>query len=271
MGILNVTPDSFSDGGRFADATSAAARAHEMVAQGADIVDIGGESTRPGAPAVDAEEEWARVGPVLERLSGLPAPISIDTTKSAVAARAVELGAAIINDVSGLRFDPGLASLAAEQRTGLVLMHMRGDPRTMQNDVTYSDLIDAVRDGLAASLGTALEAGCQPGQIVLDPGLGFGKSARGSVELIARLSELEALGRPILVGPSRKSFIGYLLDGSRPDGGESSRLEGTIAACLMALERGATIFRVHDVAEVRRALTVAEAIRGVDADGWRKD
>ena len=159
-----------------------------------------------------------------------------------------------------------LGDVAAERQTGLVLMHMRGDPRTMQDDVTYPDLIGAVREGLAASLAAAMDAGCHPGQIVLDPGLGFGKSARGSVEIIGRLSELGALGRPILVGPSRKSFIGELLDAA-PD----RRLEGTIAACLMALERGARIFRVHDVVEIRRALAVAEAIRGAGADGRRKD
>lgn len=266
MGILNVTPDSFSDGGRFAATPEATERAFAMVADGADIVDIGGESTRPGARSVGADEEWSRVGPVLERLGELTVPISVDTTKSDVAVRAIDFGAAIINDVSGLGVDPALAGVAAERRTGLVLMHMRGDPRTMQDDVTYADLIGEVRDGLAASVAAAVEAGCEADQIVVDPGLGFGKSAQGSVELIARLSELNALGRPILVGPSRKSFIEALLDA-----GPSRRLEGTIAACLMALERGARIFRVHDVAEVRRALTVAEAIRGAGADGRRKD
>ncbi len=266
MGILNVTPDSFSDGGQFADPGAATERAFAMVRDGADIIDIGGESTRPDAASIDADEEWARIGPVIERLEELAAPLSVDTTKSEVAVRAVDFGAAIINDVSGLRFDPGLAELAAERRTGLVLMHMRGDPRTMQGDVTYADLMGEVKGGLAASLASALEAGCDPAQIVLDPGLGFGKSARGSVELIGRLSELATLGRPILVGPSRKSFIGELLDAS-----PGRRLEGTIAACLMALERGARIFRVHDVAEVRSALAVAEAIRDVGAGGRRKD
>ncbi len=256
MGILNITPDSFSDGGRFDEPTRAAERAFAMVAEGADIVDIGGESTRPGADPVSAEDEWARIGPVMDLLGELAIPISVDTTKSEVAARAVDRGAAIINDVSGLRLDAGLANVAAERQTGLVLMHMRGDPRTMQDDVTYPDLIGAVRESLTASMASAVQAGCHPGQIVLDPGLGFGKSAQGSVELIGRLSELGALGRPILVGPSRKSFIGDLLNE-----GPTRRLEGTIAACLMALERGARIFRVHDVAEVWRALTVAEAIR----------
>lgn len=270
MGILNVTPDSFSDGGLFSGPAAAAARALAMAADGADIIDIGGESTRPGAPPVDAEDEWGRIGPVLARLSDLPVPISVDTSKGAVAERAIDAGAAIVNDVSGLRGDPELGRVVADSRVGLVLMHMRGTPRTMQDDVSYPDLIGVVKDGLAESVAAALDAGCEPERIVIDPGLGFGKSAQGSVELIRRLPELTALGRPILIGPSRKSFIGYLLDGPGPSGDPSGRLEGTIAACLMALERGASIFRVHDVAEVRRALTVAAAIRGSD-DGWRKD
>lgn len=257
MGILNVTPDSFSDGGLYPIATAAAERAFQMVEEGADIIDIGGESTRPGAAAIGPEEEWQRVGSVLERLHGLPVPISVDTTKSEVAARSLERGAAIINDVSGLHADPRLASLAAQWDAGLVLMHRRGNPRTMQDDVVYADLIGEVADGLATSIAVALEAGCRPEQIVVDPGLGFGKSADGSLALIDRLHELAVLGRPLMVGPSRKSFIGKLL-GLPPN----ERVEGTLAACVMALERGACIFRVHDVAALRRALTVAVAIRG---------
>jgi dihydropteroate synthase len=264
MGVLNVTPDSFSDGGSFVEPAAAADRAFGMLEEGADIVDVGGESTRPGASPVTAEEEWSRVGPVLERLIDFPVPISIDTTKSEIAHRAVDHGAAIINDVSGLRFDAQLGSLAAERRAGLVLMHMRGTPRTMQDDVEYSDLIADVRAGLASSLELALEAGCETHQIVLDPGLGFGKSAEGTLALLNRLPELGSLGRPILVGPSRKAFIGRLLDAS-----PEYRVEGTIAACVVALIRGARIFRVHDVAAVRKALTVADAIRS--ADGRRKD
>jgi dihydropteroate synthase len=257
VGILNVTPDSFSDGGAYLDPSLAAERAHALAADGADLIDIGGESTRPGARAVSADEEWFRVGPVLERLQGsIPVPLAVDTTKADVARRALDLGVAVLNDVSGLAADPRLAILAAETGAGLVLMHMRGEPRTMQENVEYRDLLGEIRDGLSSSLRLAIEAGCAPAQLVVDPGIGFGKSAQGNLRLLAELGGLLALGRPVLVGPSRKSFIGKVLDLPVQD-----RVEGTVAACVMALERGARLFRVHDVREVRRALDLADSIR----------
>jgi dihydropteroate synthase len=267
-GILNVTPDSFSDGGRYQDPEVAIGRAHELVDSGADLLDIGAESTRPGAEPVDAEEEWRRLEPVLTGLSALAMPLSVDTTKLEVARRALEVGAAVINDVSGLREDPRLAELAAESGAGLVLMHMRGTPRTMQTDTRYDDLIGDVRRFLERALDRAVQAGCHPEQVVLDPGIGFGKSTEGNLELLARVDAFAALGRPILVGPSRKTFIGQLLNLPSDE-----RVEGTIGACVMALDRGAHIFRVHDVREVRRAMEIAFRIReaassaiGSDAD-----
>ena len=257
LGVLNVTPDSFSDGGMHLDPRIAARRAEELAEEGADLVDIGAESTRPGAPPVSAEDEWSRLEPVLRRLQGsLPVPISIDTTKAEVAARALELGAAVINDVSGLRAEPAIAGLAAETGAGLIVMHMRGDPRTMQRDVEYEDLIGEIRASLAESLSAAERAGCEPSQTVVDPGIGFGKSPEGSLRLLARLGELRSLGRPIMVGPSRKSFIGNVLELSVEE-----RLEATIAACVVALERGAHLFRVHDVRALRRALDMANSIQ----------
>lgn len=255
-GVLNVTPDSFSDGGRYQRPEAAVARAHELVEAGADLIDVGAESSRPGAGPVDAREEWHRLEPVLEELSSLAVPLSIDTTKFEVARRGLELGASGVNDISGLREDPRLAELAAETGAGLVLMHMRGTPRTMQLDTRYDDLIGEVRAFLERALDRALRAGCAVEQIVLDPGIGFGKSTEGNLELLARVDAFAALGRPILVGPSRKTFIGQLLD--LPP---SERVEGTIGACVMALDRGAHIFRVHDVREVGRALEIAFRIR----------
>lgn len=257
MGVLNVTPDSFSDGGLFLEVDAAVARAEVLVEEGADLVDVGGESTRPGAAPVPLEEEWRRVGPVVERLAARSITVSVDTTKSEVARRALEAGASVLNDVSGLRFDSRMADLAARHGAGLVVMHMRGDPATMQRDVVYEDLIGEVRACLEGALRVAEERGCAPEQVVIDPGIGFGKSVEGNLELLGRLDEFVALGRPILIGPSRKSFVGRLLDVPTEE-----RLEGTIAACVMALERGARIFRVHDARPVRRALDVAEAIRG---------
>lgn len=256
LGVLNLTPDSFSDGGRYPDAHAALARAEQMIDAGADLIDVGGESTRPGAAPVDAAEEWKRIGPVVEGLSLRGIGASIDTSKADVAERAVDSGAVVLNDVSGLRHDPALADVAARAGTGLILMHMRGTPRTMQDDVDYGDLVGEVGDELGRSMRVAYDRGCVPAQLVVDPGIGFGKSAEGNLELIAGIGRLLALGRPVLVGPSRKSFIGTLLDVSAGE-----RLDGTIAACLSALERGARLFRVHDVLEVRRALDVAWAIR----------
>jgi dihydropteroate synthase len=262
LGVLNLTPDSFSDGGNYADTGAALAHAQRLVDDGADLVDVGGESTRPGARAVDATEEWSRIGPVVEELALRGIPVSIDTSKADVARRAVDNGAAVLNDVSGLRHDPSLADVAARAGSGLIVMHMRGTPRTMQDDVEYEDLVGEVRDSLGQSMQVACDRGCSPEQIVVDPGIGFGKSTAGNLELIAGTGRLLDLGRPVLVGPSRKSFIGAILD--VPVG---ERLEGTIAACLSALARGARLFRVHDVLPVRRALDVAWAIRNAGTSG----
>jgi dihydropteroate synthase len=255
IGILNVTPDSFSDGGRFLEPELAIARAHAMVDDGADMIDVGAESSRPGAEAVPIEAEWERLEPVLAGLRDLPIPISVDTTKEEVARRSLQFGADAINDISGLHSDPRIADLAAETGAGLVLMHMRGDPRTMQTDVDYDDLLTEVVEALAESAALAVARGCREQQIVVDPGIGFGKSPEGSLELIARLDALAGVGYPILVGPSRKSFLGALFGYSVEE-----RLEGTLAACVAALARGARLFRVHDVRAARRVLDVAHAI-----------
>lgn len=256
VGVVNVTPDSFSDGGRYLDPDDAASRARTLVEQGADVLDVGAESTRPGADPVPPEEEWRRLSPALERIAGLPVPISVDTRKSETARRAVAAGADIVNDVSGLRDDPALADLAAETGVGLVLMHMRGTPRDMQEDTAYEDLVGQVRDGLRESVERALDAGCERSRLVVDPGIGFGKSARGSLRLLASAGQFSRAGAPVLVGPSRKSFIGEAL-GLPVD----ERVEATASACVVALERGARLFRVHDVRPVRRALDMAHAIR----------
>ncbi|MDX1392890.1 MAG: dihydropteroate synthase [Gemmatimonadota bacterium] len=265
-GILNVTPDSFSDGGRYLDPVRAAERAFEMVEAGAGLIDIGAESTRPGAQPVDTDAEWSRLADVLDRLSDLPVPISIDTMKAGVAERALDRGAVAINDVSGGR-DPALVDVAARRGAGLVLMHMRGNPRTMQRDTEYADVVSDVRDALSAARDAAIHAGCEPETIAVDPGLGFGKSVEGNLELIARLDELTRIGAPLWIGPSRKSFLGKLMDCAVED-----RLEGTIATCVAALARGARVFRVHDVGPVCRALGVAWAVEraatpGVTAGG----
>jgi dihydropteroate synthase len=256
LGVLNLTPDSFSDGGRYSDIGVAIGCAEQMVRDGADLIDVGGESTRPGALPVDAATEWCRVGPVVEGLALRGISVSVDTTKAGVARRAVDHGAAVLNDVSGLRDDPSLAEVAARAGAGLILMHMRGNPRTMQDDVEYDDLVGEVRDGLNDSIEMAIDRGCSRDQIVVDPGMGFGKSAAGNLELISGIGRFLDLGRPVLIGPSRKSFIGAILDVPVEE-----RVEGTIAACLAALERGASLFRVHDVLQVRRAMDVAWAIR----------
>jgi len=256
LGVLNLTPDSFSDGGSLAGSEEALARAEQMWSEGADLIDVGGESTRPGARAVAPEQEWERIRAVVRGLAKRGIPVSIDTTKAVVAERAVDCGATVLNDVSGLRNDPDLAGVAARAGAGLILMHMRGTPRTMQRDVEYADLLGEVKESLRRSMAVAVERGCHEGQLVIDPGIGFGKSAQGSLELIAGIGRLLDLGRPVLVGPSRKSFIGRVLDVS-----VEQRLEGTIAACVTALERGARLFRVHDVRPVRRALDLAWAVR----------
>ncbi len=255
LGVLNRTPDSFSDGGRYPNEAAAVDRALAMVDAGADLIDVGGESSRPGADPVDAETEWRRVGTVVGALAAEGVLVSVDTTKSTVARRAIDAGASVINDISGLVADAAVGEVAADTGAGLILMHMRGTPRTMQDDVEYADLPSEVRGFLAEALRRAERAGCDPGQLVVDPGIGFGKSVAGNLELIAELEVLTELGRPVLVGPSRKSFIGSLLDVP-----VDQRVEGTIAACVSALERGARLFRVHDVRASRRALDMAWAI-----------
>lgn len=252
LGILNLTPDSFSDGDLVRDAVRALERGQSMCESGADLIDVGGESTRPGAEPVKANEEWARVGPSVSALSAAGIPVSVDTTKLSVARQALDAGAVAINDVSGLRFDPGIAPLCAETGAGLIIMHMRGDPRTMQDDLGYRDLVPEITAWLGTQADLAVESGVDPSQIVVDPGIGFGKSVRGNLEILARSGEFSGPGYPVVVGPSRKSFIGALLD--LPVG---QRLEGTVAACVIALLSGARLFRVHDVLPVRRALDLA--------------
>jgi len=254
MGVVNVTPDSFSDGGEFLEAGDAIAQARRLVAGGAHVLDIGGESTRPGAHPVDADEELRRVMPVLEGLAGTDAEISIDTTKVEVARRAVEAGASIVNDVSAFRFEPELAELVAQAGTGCCLMHMFGEPRTMQDDPRYEDVVADVKAFLEERMAFAVAAGVHEDRIWLDPGIGFGKTVDHNLEILRRLDEITAIGRPVVVGTSRKSFLGKLTGK-----GEKERLPGTIATSVIALERGASIFRVHDVAEVADALAVAAA------------
>ncbi len=259
MGILNVTPDSFSDGGRYADPRRAIEHGLEMAEQGADIIDIGGESTRPGAEPVPEDEELKRVLPVVEALSSkLKIPISIDTYKSRIAERALKAGASIINDISGLGFDPMLAKTAASHRSGLVLMHIQGSPRNMQDDPHYEEVVSEVRLGLASAMEQAIKEGVEPEKIALDPGIGFGKNLEHNLKLLNNLKSLAMLGRPIAVGASRKSFIGRLGGGESP----RDRLPGSLAAAVAALKNGANILRVHDVSETRQALTVARAIWG---------
>jgi dihydropteroate synthase len=256
MGIVNVTPDSFSDGGEFLDPRRAIEHARELAAEGADVLDVGGESTRPGAEAVTAEEELARVGPVVEALTaGDGPPVSIDSSKHPVAEAALSAGAAMVNDVSALRADPELAGFCAERRCEVVLMHMLGDPRTMQENPSYEDVVDDVKAFLAERIEFAVSQGIDEERIWIDPGIGFGKTVEHNLELHRRLGELADLGRPIAFGSSRKSFIGKLT-GAPVD----QRLGGTIASNVIAYANGARMLRVHDVAPMRQALTVAEAI-----------
>jgi dihydropteroate synthase len=256
MGIVNVTPDSFSDGGEFLDPQRAIAHGRELAAEGADVLDIGGESTRPGAAGVTAEEELVRVAPVLEALARDEGPrISIDTSKFAVAEAALSLGAAMVNDVTALRAEPELAGLCAERNCEVVLMHMLGDPRTMQENPVYEDVVDDIKAFLAERIEFAVSQGIDEERIWIDPGIGFGKTVEHNLELHRRLGELAELGRPIAFGSSRKSFIGKLT-GAEVD----QRLGGTIASNVIAYANGARMLRVHDVAPTRQALTVAEAI-----------
>ncbi len=259
MGILNVTPDSFSDGSRHSTLEKALAAAERMVADGADIIDIGGESTRPDALPVTADEELRRVIPVIETLAGrITVPISIDTWKSTVARDALAAGAEIVNDISGMRFDPDMVGAVASTEAGVVLMHTRGNPAEMQRNTSYSDLVGEVACYLRECLEMAVAAGIAAERVVLDPGIGFGKSTAGNLEIIRRLGEFTRLGRPLLVGPSRKSFIGNTLGR-----GVDERLHGTAAAVALSLANGARIFRVHDVREMRDVVDMAAAIVAV--------
>jgi dihydropteroate synthase len=257
MGIVNVTPDSFFDGGRRLDPAKAVTDGAAMAASGADIIDIGGESTRPGARPVSEAEELARVLPVICGLRReVNLPISIDTYKSSVARAALDGGADIVNDISALRFDPKMVSLVAAEGVPVVLMHMQGTPRTMQQEPQYAEVVREVRDFLATQLYGAMDAGVAPEAIILDPGIGFGKTVEHNLQLLRGLPMLAALGQPLLVGVSRKAFIGKILN-SGPD----DRLEGSVAAAVAAALAGANILRVHDVAETCKAVKIADAIR----------
>ena len=257
MGVLNVTPDSFSDGGRYLDSEMAVARALEIERLGADVLDIGGESTRPGSLGIPAQEEMRRVIPVLEKLrEHLQIPISIDTSKSEVAETAIEHGAEIINDVTALHVDKRLAKVAAKWKVPLILMHMRGEPRTMQKRPFARNVMRDVTIGLRRSVAVARRAGVAKSQIILDPGLGFGKPAEQSFELLARIPDLARLGFPLLIGASRKSFVGKALGGAPKE----ERAWGTAATVAAAILGGAHIVRVHDVAEMVQVARVADAI-----------
>jgi dihydropteroate synthase len=256
MGVLNVTPDSFSDGGLYLEPGAAVARVQEMAVEGADLIDVGGESTRPGAEPVAADEELRRVMPVLEAISagGSRVPVSIDTSKARVAEAALAGGAAFVNDVTALRGDSAMAGVVGSSGAELCLMHMLGDPRTMQEDPRYEDVVSDVRSFLEERLAFAVREGIAEQRIWLDPGIGFGKTLEHNLELLRRLDEIVAIGRPVLVGASRKRFIGALT--GRP---EEDRLAGSVVAAVIAFERGASMLRVHDVAATRDALAVAAA------------
>jgi dihydropteroate synthase len=255
MGVLNVTPDSFSDGGAYVDPGAAVVRAQAMIAEGAALVDVGGESTRPGSSGVSLDDELARVLPVLERLSGLP--VSIDTSKSEVARRAIELGAELVNDVTALRGDQALAGVVADTGASLCLVHMLGEPRTMQAQPDYADVVSEVAAFLERQLAFAVSAGVDEERICLDPGIGFGKTPQQNLELVRGLPVLVSLGRPVLVGLSRKSTLGRVLGDPEAKVGTD---EASVGAAVAAFDRGASIFRVHDVRGHVEALTVAAAV-----------
>ena len=257
MGVLNVTPDSFSDGGRYETAEKAVARARAMADEGADLVDIGGESSRPGAQPVTLEEELGRVIPIVTRLAGqVSIPISVDTTKAEVARRCLDLGAAIINDTSALSHDVRMAEIVAQSGAGLILMHMQGVPATMQEKPFYTHVVEEVYEFLRRSIETAVAAGIHPERIAVDPGIGFGKRVEDNLMLLAKLASFDRLGHPIVVGPSRKAFLGSLLN--RPVG---EREWGTAAAIACAVMNGAHVVRVHAVTEMRDVVRVSQAIR----------
>jgi dihydropteroate synthase len=264
MGILNVTPDSFSDGGRYDSLESAVARAVRMVDDGADLVDVGGESTRPGAVDVAIDEEIRRTAPVIERVARLGVPILIDTRKAVVAKAALDAGATLVNDVSGGSFDDAMLPLVADRRVPIVLMHMRGTPQTMDSLTDYNDVVVDVRDELRQRVHAAKHAGVEEDKIFVDPGLGFSKTAEQSIELLRRIDEFRADGLPVVVGPSRKRFIGHVLGGDTSD-----RLDGTLAACAWCAMHGVDVVRVHDVKEVRRVVDMIEAIQGARGSSSR--
>lgn len=257
MGILNVTPDSFSDGGRFLDAEEALAQAKRMVAEGAEIIDVGGESTRPGAEPVEVQEELRRVLPVIESLRKLDVTISIDTTKAKVAEASLEAGAHIVNDISAMRSDPLMSKVVAASGAGVVLMHMLGEPRTMQKDPTYGDVVSEVGDFLTTAAREAEKEGIAATSIAIDPGIGFGKTLAHNLELIRSVGSFVTGRYPVLVGPSRKSFIGSALD--LPVG---ERLEATAGVVAWLVQNGVNIVRVHDVAAMVRVARMIEKIRG---------
>ncbi|MFN2612887.1 MAG: dihydropteroate synthase [Solirubrobacterales bacterium] len=255
MGVVNVTPDSFSDGGDYFDPDAAIAHGRALAAEGADILDVGGESTRPGADEVGAEEECRRILPVIGTLAGEGGPpVSVDTSKAAVAAAAIDAGATIVNDVTALS-DPEMAPLCAERGVELVLMHMQGRPRTMQEHPSYGDVVEDVRAFLAERVELAVAAGVLLEKVWVDPGIGFGKTVEHNIQLVRRLRELLSLGRPLLIGTSRKSFLGKITGAPVGD-----RLGATIASCVLAAANGADALRVHDVGPVREALAVTAAI-----------
>jgi dihydropteroate synthase len=257
MGVLNVTPDSFSDGGLFFDKETAIARGLKMVEEGADFIDIGGESTRPGSKPLGLEEELRRVIPVIEFLAKeVDAPISIDTYKSTVAKKAIEAGAQIINDISGLQFDPSLSQVAAKEDVPLVLMHIRGNPETMQKNILYKSLFSEIIQYLKDSIQRAESAGVESEQIIIDPGIGFGKTVEDNLLILKNLQEFKILGKPLLLGTSRKRFIGKILNAD-----VTERLEGTLSSIVVGVLNGAHIIRCHDVIQAKRAIAIADAVR----------
>ncbi len=257
MGVLNVTPDSFSDGGIFFDKEKAIARGLKMVEEGADFIDIGGESTRPGSKPLGLDEELRRVIPVIESLAkDVDVPISIDTYKSAVAKKAIDAGAQIINDISGLHLDPSLSQVAAKEDVPLVLMHIRGNPETMQKNIHYESLFSEIIQYLKDSIQRAESAGVDPEQIIIDPGIGFGKTVEDNLLILKNLQEFKILGKPLLLGTSRKSFIGKILNAD-----VTERLEGTLSTIVVGVLNGAHIIRCHDVIQAKRAIAIADAVR----------
>ena len=256
MGVLNVTPDSFSDGGRYLDPALAAEHAVRMAEEGADVIDIGGESSRPGAEVVSAAEELERIMPVLKAVVGkVKVPVSVDTCKSDVAREALNEGASAINDITALRGDPRMASVVAERGAGVVLMHMKGSPRNMQRDPVYGDVMGEIKAYLSGSIDIAQRSGVDPGKIIVDPGIGFGKTLEHNLEILRHLGELYDLGKPVLVGTSRKSFIGDLTGKDA-----EARIFGTAASVAAAIMNGADMVRVHDVAAMRDVARVIDAI-----------